>query len=196
MCVRGGACLIKYFDVSCDASSSNPCHRILFILLTSLYKLCTQTYAEYDFEFEKLLQSVEAAVTGAVDTTEQDLDSLTFISSRTKRLSGRRSSVRKSLLLGGAVIHHEAKKSRGRSLYISPSDVFETKGNTESKLNRDVRLAQESALQSLIAEEKSSLQSKSTMMASHKAFRRESRAQSEGGADSGRSGAFLEAQKK
>mgnify|MGYP003386188181 FL=1 len=142
----------------------------------------TQTYSEYDFEFEKLLQSVEEAVT--CDNNEQE-DSLVIISSRTKRLSGKRSSVRKSILLGGTIVQHEAKKpSRGRSLYIMPSGEGGG-GGTESAMDKEIRLAQEVAMQTQRAEAKSSYQSQSAVMSSQKAARRTSRAQSEGGDGSG-----------
>ena len=134
-----------------------------------------QTYAEYDYEFEKLLQSVEAAVTG--DKNDEESDNTFTVSRNSSRLStGRRSSTRKSILLGGAVIKPEAKKSRGRSLYIKPSDSVDN----ESDFNKELRLAQESAINSIAADEKSSLKSSSSMMMSQKAARRQSRAQSDG----------------
>jgi hypothetical protein len=143
--------------------------------------LCPQTYAEYDYEFEKMLQSVEAAVTG--DNNDEHDEAAALCLSRAKRLSaGKRSSVRKSILLGGAVIKHEAKKSRGRSMYILPSDEMGSQagGQGQGCAEQELRHAQEVAMQSLAADDKASLKSRSSAMLSEKVSRRQSRAQSDG----------------
>ena len=87
------------------------------------------------------------------------------------------------------MINNEAKRdgkkpSRGRSLYIVPSDEIQVKGggggSGESKKDKELRLAQQVAMLSHQAEAKSSLKSRSASMTSQKMARRTSRAQSDG----------------